>query len=363
MTRTSHQAVHGHGAVVLAAYQPDAELFATQLRTIQAQTYREFVCLVGADGGVDGVRAVVKSVVGPDDRFVVVGWEDNVGFYLNFERLLQAVPAESRWVALSDHDDRWHEDKLARLLPRLGEHALVSGQARVVTAKDGSVLLPSTDRRVVPPEALLLQNQVTGSLCVFRRELLDLALPFPRFHTITQLHDHWLAMCAAAVDGYEVLDVVVQDYVQHDANVIGEIATTQRRWTPTLVLRRVRELALHYEGGTSPRQCIRAAQQLSYGWRRAMVAALDARAHPRPIWLSQQRQWLCGSRWGAVRLLLSGFRSRNVLNSVVATFVAGLPGEFWWRSPAPKSPCTTETLGGWANSTSDTQATFGRGDD
>ena len=36
------------------------------------------------------------------------------------------------------------------------------------------------------------------------------------------MHDHWLAVVAAATGRVRVLPDVVQDYVQHDANVLGE---------------------------------------------------------------------------------------------------------------------------------------------
>ena len=106
-------------------------------------------------------------------------------------------------------------------MPLLEGSALATGQARVVQVPGERVVLATTDRRVVGPRDLLVQNQVTGSQTVFRRDLLDVALPFPRLRTETQLHDHWLAMCAAVTDGYTVLDEVVQDYVQHGANVVG----------------------------------------------------------------------------------------------------------------------------------------------
>ncbi len=221
----------GHGVIVLAAYRPNPELFAVQLQSIRHQSRGDFRCLVGADGGQEEVRRLVEETVGDDPRFEVVGWDDNLGFYLNFERLLALVPDDVAWVALSDQDDRWHPDKLARLVPLLDRTSLATAQARVVSWPEGRVLLERTDRRVVPAEDLLFQNQVTGSLSVFRRSLLDVALPFPRLHTVTQLHDHWLALCAVAIDGYEVLDDVVQDYVQHGGNLVGEVAT-HRGWTP-----------------------------------------------------------------------------------------------------------------------------------
>lgn len=299
--------VSSDGVVVLAAFRPDPALFRAQLTSIQQQTLRDFRCLVGADGGQAEVALLVRDAVGDDDRFEVVGWDDNVGFYLNFERLLAAVPADAEWVALSDHDDRWYPDKLERLVPLLEQAVLVTGQARVVAA-DGRVLVPRTDRRVVPVEDLLLQNQVSGALAVFRRELLDLALPFPRFRTLTQFHDHWLAACAAASDRYVVLDEVVQDYVQHTGNEVGEdsglLARIRRAIGHTVATRR---------GGESAWLELR---RLTIGWRLTMTDGLARRG--RPV------QWSWGSRRRrAAALALRALRSPEVSFQVALPIVGG----------------------------------------
>ncbi len=318
----------GHGVVVLAAYHPDPELFAVQLRSIRDQSRPDFRCLIGADGGQAEVRALVAEVVGGDDRFEVVGWDDNLGFYLNFERLLALVPEDVSWVALSDQDDRWYPDKLQRLVPLLDDVTLATGQARVVEWPGDRIVLERTDRRVVPAEDLLIQNQVTGALSVLRRELLDLALPFPRLHTVTQLHDHWLAMCAVVGGGYDVLDETVQDYVQHDGNQVGEVAL-HRGWTPAGFIRRTLELGDTYEGARDVAACARACQTQSFEWRRLVLATLVGRTGRLPTSLAREHGRLRRDAPARtiVPLLWRATRSPNSSPWVVATFVPGIPYE------------------------------------
>lgn len=273
MTPTDPAAAPIEGYIVLAAYRPPAELFARQLRSLQAQTLGAFRCLVVADGGSDAVRAQMIDAVGDDDRFEVIGFEERVGFYRNFERGLAAVPADAAWVALSDQDDVWMPDKLATLVPALQDAALVSGQARVVTYPEGVVVTASTARREVDATSLVLENQFSGALCVLRRSLLDVALPFPALPGPAQVHDHWLAVCAAATDGTRVVDRVVQDYVQHTANVLGEADAARLGWRETL---RRRRAALAAEGG-GPRALARSLYVVNAGWAEAMTDALRAR--------------------------------------------------------------------------------------
>jgi len=317
----------GSGAVVLAAYQPNPALFAVQLRSIRDQTRSDFRCLVGADGGQAEVRTLVDGAVGDDPRFEVIGWDDNLGFYLNFERLLRMVPDDVAWVALSDQDDRWYPDKLERLVPLLDDAMLATGQARVISAPGGETLLDRTRRRVVPATDLIFENQVTGALSVIRRELLETALPFPRLHTVTQLHDHWLALCAVTVGEYGVLDDVVQDYVQHGGNLVGDRGQRHPR-SPRKLWHLITSLADEYEGAHDVASCLRACQVLSFGWRREMTRTLRDRVFSGTAEIAST--WALFARPGAGttgRLLTHACRSPNVQASVAATFVAGTPGE------------------------------------
>jgi Glycosyl transferase family 2 len=322
------------GVIVLAAHQPDPELFRIQLESIRDQTLTNWRCLIGADSGQAEVWRLVHEFVGQDQRFEVVGWDDNVGFYLNFERLLNAVPDHVDWVALSDQDDRWYPDKLERLVPGLERVSLVSGQARLVAWPEGTVMLDRTTRRTVPPPYLLLMNQVTGSLSIFRRDLLDLALPFPRLDTVTQMHDHWLAVCAAVSHGYEVQDVVVQDYVQHSSNVVGEGArglAAARRALAGLV-----DDADRTAGGHGPIDLARASAELSFGWRRVVRETIRERQGPstEAVLRLPRSVGAAGSRRDSLSTAAAAVASPRVSRMTALTFVAGLPAElFRLRGP------------------------------
>jgi len=272
---TEPESAPAPGYVVLAAYRPPEELFTRQLRSIQAQTLSDFRCVIVADGGADDVRATMRQAVGDDERFEIAGFDERVGFYANFERGLAQVPADAPWVALSDQDDEWMPDKLAVLVPALDHAALVSGQARVVTYPDGVVVAASTHRRSVSAPALVLENQFSGALCVFRGSLLQTALPFPRYHGPAQVHDHWLAVCAAVTGGLGVVDRVVQDYVQHSSNVLGEADAARLGWRQTL--RRRRDAVRAETDARGLRAVARSLYAVNAGWAEAMVDTVAAR--------------------------------------------------------------------------------------
>lgn len=213
------------GYICMAVYRPDLELLRIQIGSIISQTAEDWTCLVGIDGADSATATNLKSLIAGDQRFIVLSYESRVGFYRNFERILAEVPQDAAWVALSDQDDEWEARKLEVLIPRLARSALVVGQARIrqrqVAGSPDDPPVGVTRRRVVKLNAMMIDNQVTGSLAVLRGELLQRALPFPAA-TDLSYHDHWLAVCALLGDGIEVVPIVVQEYIQHAGNVIGE---------------------------------------------------------------------------------------------------------------------------------------------
>jgi len=255
------------GWIVLAAFHPAPRLFERQIASIAGQTLTDFRCLIGLDGRDSDTLALARGLVSEDARFEVREYETNLGFYRHFERLLTAVPTSAPWVALSDQDDFWYPTRLARLVAPFADPSVSAstGQARVVT-DDGRVVRENTSRRAVGLADLFLQNEVTGSLAVFRRDVVERAIPFPVCETKAAYHDHWLGVCAAALGEIKVLADPVQDYVQHSSNVVGESKpTTVSAW-----LSQVKEA-----GG--PRAYFYARASLLGEWRCVMSKSLADR--------------------------------------------------------------------------------------
>ena len=125
---------------MLVSYRPPRDLFQIQLQSIRDQTRRNFHCLIAADGDKGETRDLVAEAVGADSRFEVIGFSDNVGVYLNVERVLAPVPPDVGWIALGDQDDRWRPDKLDRLVtpPRRGQSRHGSGEGHELAEWSGA---------------------------------------------------------------------------------------------------------------------------------------------------------------------------------------------------------------------------------
>jgi glycosyltransferase involved in cell wall biosynthesis len=135
-------------------------------------------------------------------------------------------------IALSDQDDRWHPERLERLVARMDAQPstlLLHGDARLVDAQGqwlGKTLfealgMSDAELRKISEgrafEVLLDRNLVTGAATIFRRGLLEAALPIPA-HWV---HDEWLGAIAAAMGSLDVEQVPLLDYRQHGGNQIG----------------------------------------------------------------------------------------------------------------------------------------------
>ena len=74
--------------------------------------------------------------------------------------------------------------------------------------------------------SLLIANTVTGAAALFRRDVLDYALPFPP-EVDEQRHDHWIAIVAMALGDIHYVPRPLYDYVQHADAALGHAAANQ----------------------------------------------------------------------------------------------------------------------------------------
>ena len=230
-------------AICMATYEPPADLLRRQLDSIREQTHGNWICVISDDcSSEEAFNELIAQTEG-DERFVVSRSAERLGFYRNFERALSMAPEAADYVTFCDQDDRWHPGKLERLIGAIGDAQLVYSDARIVSPA-GRLVRPSywTERRNNHTNfaSLLLANSVTGAASMFRRDLLDDALPFPP-RLARAFHDHWVAVVAMARGDLAYVDEPLYDYVQHEEAVIGHSQANRRpRSVRTHVMERLR---------------------------------------------------------------------------------------------------------------------------
>ena len=261
-------------AICLATFNPSRDLFSAQVESIRAQDYPDWNCLIGDDGsGADRIEEI-RATIGDDRRFALHEFGERLGVYRNFERILRLVPADADLVAFSDQDDRWRPDKLTTLAASISPGVnLAYSDMRIVDAS-GAVLSETywTRRRNNSTDllSLLIANTVTGAASMFRRELLDQALPFP-VEGPGSFHDRWIALVALALGDLAYVEAPLTDYVQHDSAALGH-ALANRGGAPRRGLRGWRETGARLRSG-----------ELARRWREAYTdvyarTAVEARA-------------------------------------------------------------------------------------
>lgn len=216
-------------AICMATYDPPLDLFERQVQSIRAQTHHNWICIISDDCSTPDRFDALKQVVSDDSRFLVSRSSRRRGFYRNFERALTMVPENAQYVALADQDDYWYPEKLATLLEAIAAGQLAYSDSRVIDS-DGELISDTywSKRRNNHTDllSLLVANSVTGAASLFRRQLLDYALPFPPSQ-FAHFHDHWLGLVALSIGEIVFVDRPLYDYVQHRDAALGHAAANR----------------------------------------------------------------------------------------------------------------------------------------
>jgi Glycosyl transferase family 2 len=214
-------------AICMATYNPDMELFRVQVDSIRRQTDPDWVCLISDDCSEPEHYEAIAEIVAGDGRFVLSRAEEHLSFYRNFERALGMIPPGVELVALCDHDDRWYPEKLETLREALGPAELVYSDLRRVDAAGrvrANTLWEGRRNNHTNLASLLISNTIPGAACLFRRRVIERALPFPDGPG-WDFHDHWLALVAMSLGKVAYVDRPLYDYVQHPGAVLGRVAS------------------------------------------------------------------------------------------------------------------------------------------
>lgn len=261
-----------------------ARFLEAQIRSIRAQTHPPAEVVLSDDASTDGSvelvrRALEDPAPGTTSAPIALRVLRNaqpLGVRANFEQAVRHCTGEL--IVLCDQDDVWQPGRLRRLVDLMGARQdldLVHSDARLVDADGrplGTTLFQALGLRARELErihagdaleVLLRRSCVTGATTMFRRRLLEAALPFPA----QWWHDEWLALIAATVGRTDVVEAALVDYRQHGANVLG--APSRMPWSKTV------RSALAPGGSLRRRDRLARAEVL---WAR--VQALSIRVRP-----------------------------------------------------------------------------------
>lgn len=197
-------------SVCMATYNGE-KYIREQIYSILSQLSNNDELIISDDFSTDRTLSIIANF--DDSRIVVYHHEpvDGTAFQkatANFANAL--IHAKGDYIFLSDQDDIWHEDKVAKCMEQLKSHCCVQ-HLRDMLTENSKVILPP--KRRIPK--YLLENIVflptcySGCCLAFHRKLLNIALPIPKQ---IRTHDSWIGCLAFMTGDLVNIDCALMDY-------------------------------------------------------------------------------------------------------------------------------------------------------
>ena len=204
-------------SIVMATYNGEKYL-REQVDSLLAQSYPTLEFIFVDDDSSDSSLAILQEYALQDERIRLVTNPANQGLLATFETGIRAAKGEM--IALSDQDDVWMPDKIRLLAGAIGSHSMIYADSALTDAA-GLVTGKFSDRNYLCdyPTGLhyVFGTKAMGHAMLFKREIIDIALPFPDFVG----HDFILGFAAAALHGVSYFPATLVNYRQHSSNTMG----------------------------------------------------------------------------------------------------------------------------------------------
>ena len=207
-------------SVAMATYNGERFL-REQLDSIYNQTYKNIEVVVTDDCSTDQTVTILEEYRLKYGLIYFVN-EENLGFIKNFEKAMSLCNGE--YIALSDQDDIWKPEKLETLVKEIGEYSLIYSPAREEINAKGEVINSYKDIYFIwlsrfgngnPIKRLIACNWVVSHQLLFKRSLIEFALPIP---SNQNYHDAWLALVASKQKGIKFLSQGLMYYRRHESS-------------------------------------------------------------------------------------------------------------------------------------------------
>lgn len=207
-------------SVVMSTYNGSLHV-AEQIESIINQTYSNLEIILSDDASTDNTFEILKSYAQKDKRIIAYQRKENVMYNINFSDACSK--ATGAYIAISDQDDVWEPDKIEKQLNKIKEdpknvlvHCISArfeerSQPHLRSIKKMNFFSGNDIK------SFYLANYVLGHTMMFRKSLLDGALPFPP----NVYYDWWLAAFACTLGNIEFVDEILVWHRMHETNATG----------------------------------------------------------------------------------------------------------------------------------------------
>lgn len=230
-------------SVAMATYNGE-RFIREQINSILRQTFTDFELVICDDCSADRTVSIIKEFQMYDKRVVLYENEHNLGFKDNFEKAISLCHGE--YIATSDQDDIWEKSHLSVLYGLCKNSLMACGDALLVDERNVSKNLTlkqsmSIDIDSDSPHKLFRilnhGNMYAGSVCIYKKELFEKALPIPKE---IKLHDSWFSACAACIGEIKYTSEILTRHRIHGENESGQ-------YNPNWIYRMKINFGKHFE--------------------------------------------------------------------------------------------------------------------
>lgn len=212
-------------SIALASYN-GAKYIRDQLDSILAQTYQNFELIICDDCSTDDTWWILEEYAQKDNRIKIYKNERNLGFKKNFEKAILLCQGE--YVATSDQDDIWMPNHLQILIESIKEDVASAGEALLIDSEgyslrrfltndvSGYKVDVSSTRKL--SHLFFRNNPFSGAVCLFKKEVFDVALPVP---DKVRFQDTWFTACALCLGNLNYNKTVITEHRIHGNNASG----------------------------------------------------------------------------------------------------------------------------------------------
>ena len=211
--------------ILMATYN-GAKFIASQIRSLQNQTFTDWKLLIHDDGSTDGTIEILNFFCANDKRINIIN--DGIQFHncaLNFMHLLKY--SDATFCIFCDQDDIWLENKLQVM------HDFISKKdnSKPQAVYSNSYVYDTETSKISGSASLCIPNNlkdilfmnagIQGCALMFNSLLRDICCKIPN---IIAMHDHVLTLGAATFGELSYISYHLMLYRRHTATVTGATA-------------------------------------------------------------------------------------------------------------------------------------------
>jgi glycosyltransferase involved in cell wall biosynthesis len=209
-------------SVCIATYN-GAKYIKELLDSILCQLSEQDEVLISDDDSTDDTLNIIREI--NDKRITIFNHKEEsisskyifAKITKNFENALSH--AKGNYIFLVDQDDVWLEDKVEKVINRFNDDTLLILHDCYVVDKDKNIINNSYFNLNASRPGFynnIINSSYLGCCMAFRKEILDVVLPFP---SRPVPHDIWIGLLAEWKKRVLFLDQKLILYRRHDANL------------------------------------------------------------------------------------------------------------------------------------------------